>query len=54
MIYEYVEENRSGDHVCYISNLTKAQAHYPGWTITQDLRAIMYDIYNGWIQRSTL
>jgi CDP-paratose 2-epimerase len=54
MIYEYVEEQRSGDHICYISDLTKAQAHYPGWTITQDLPAIMYDIYNGWVQRSTL
>ena len=54
MIYEYIEENRSGDHICYISDLTKTQAHYPGWTITQDLRAIMYDVYNGWIQRSTL
>jgi CDP-paratose 2-epimerase len=26
MIYEYVEEPRSGDHICYISDLTTAQA----------------------------
>jgi CDP-paratose 2-epimerase len=53
MIYEYVEEPRSGDHICYISDLTKAQAHYPGWTITRDLPAIFSEIYRGWIQRST-
>jgi CDP-paratose 2-epimerase len=52
MTYEYVEEPRSGDHICYISDLTKAQTQYPGWTITRDLGAIMYEIYNGWIQRS--
>ena len=33
--YEYVDKNREGDHICYISNLDKpSSAHYPGWTIT--------------------
>ena len=37
MIYEYVDENRSGDHICYLSNLSKMRAHYPEWDITVSL-----------------
>lgn len=33
-IYTYVNENRIGDHICYISNLAKMRHHYPGWNIT--------------------
>jgi CDP-paratose 2-epimerase len=53
MIYEYVERHRSGDHICYISDLTKAQAHYPGWTITRNLRTILNEIHDAWTHRST-
>jgi CDP-paratose 2-epimerase len=53
MIYEYVAEPRSGDHICYISDLTKIQTHYPGWSITRDLQAIFCEIYSGWIERMT-
>src|SRR5687767_281012 len=28
---EYVEGNRKGDHICYISNLSKMRSDYPGW-----------------------
>ena len=50
-IYDYIDENREGDHICYISNLAKAQAHYPGWTITRDLGAIFEEIHAGWATR---
>lgn len=36
-VYQYVEDNRIGDHICYISNLAKMRAHYPGWKITISL-----------------
>jgi CDP-paratose 2-epimerase len=36
-VFRYVDENRAGDHICYISNLTKTRAHYPGWDITVPL-----------------
>jgi hypothetical protein len=29
MLYEYVGKNRTGDHICYISDLSKMKAHYP-------------------------
>ena len=36
-VYTYVDENRIGDHICYISNLAKMRQHYPGWDITLTL-----------------
>lgn len=41
MKYEYIDQNREGDHICYISNLEKAKAHYPGWSITISLEDII-------------
>jgi CDP-paratose 2-epimerase len=37
MNYEYVDQNRAGDHICYISDLSKMKAHYPGWDITKSM-----------------
>ena len=34
--YEYVDKNREGDHICYISDLRKMKAHYPGVGHHQD------------------
>ena len=45
MAYEYVDQNRAGDHICYISDLTKMRAHYPGWDITKDLDAVFHEIH---------
>lgn len=35
--YTYLEENRIGDHMCYISNLNKMREHYPLWDISISL-----------------
>ncbi|MBV9999119.1 MAG: NAD-dependent epimerase/dehydratase family protein [Verrucomicrobia bacterium] len=53
MRYEYVDRNRKGDHICYISDLTKMRAHYPSWNITKDLVTTFQEIYDSWIQRVT-
>ena len=37
----YDEKNREGDHICYISNLTKLKTDYPQWGITRNLDDIM-------------
>jgi len=36
-IHTYMQENRLGDHICYISNLAKMRSHYPTWDITLSL-----------------
>ena len=51
MQYEYVEQNREGDHICYISNLSKIKSHYPQWDITKSLDNIFTEIYQSWHQR---
>ncbi len=44
MNYEYIDENRIGDHICYYSDLRKMREHYPGWDITVSLDQIFEDI----------
>lgn len=51
MQYEYVDQNREGDHICYISNLSKMKAHYPEWGITRSLTDIFQEIYQSWRAR---
>ena len=53
MIYDYVEQNRQGDHICYISNLEKAYKHYPNWRITKDLKTTFEEIYTSWLKRKS-
>ena len=43
-IYSYVDENRIGDHICYISNLNKMRSHYPEWDITVSLEETIRQI----------
>ncbi len=53
MSYEYVNQNRAGDHICYISNLDKLKAHYPGWAITKDLKTTFGEIHDAWVQKTS-
>jgi CDP-paratose 2-epimerase len=41
---EYVEQNRVGDHVCYISDLRRLKADCPGWEITRSLDDIFREL----------
>jgi CDP-paratose 2-epimerase len=40
----YVEENRIGDHIWYISDTRKFQKHYAGWAYTYDLPRLLGQI----------
>lgn len=51
MRYQYSDKNREGDHICYISDLTKAMAHYPNWKITKDLQTTFEEIVENWERR---
>jgi CDP-paratose 2-epimerase len=48
MKYEYVDKNRVGDHICYISNLARFQNHYPKWQISKSLNDIFTEIIEDW------
>ena len=41
--WEYVEEPRIGDHICYISDLGRLRTDYPEWSVTVSLDAIFDD-----------
>ena len=51
MRYEYIGASRSGDHICYISDLTKLKTHYPEWTITKDLKTTLVEIHDATVGR---
>ncbi|NJL86867.1 MAG: NAD-dependent epimerase/dehydratase family protein [Leptolyngbyaceae cyanobacterium SM1_1_3] len=42
--WEYVERNRIGDHICYISDLSKLKSHFPNWDITRSLDDIFQEM----------
>ena len=45
MKVSYAEQNRVGDHVWYVSDIRKFRSHYPGWTLTRDVPAILREIH---------
>jgi CDP-paratose 2-epimerase len=42
--WTYQESNRIGDHVCYISDLSKLHSHFPDWHFEYSLERIMEDL----------
>jgi CDP-paratose 2-epimerase len=41
----YVEENRRGDHIWWISDLSRFQEHYPEWTLEYNVPQILQEIF---------
>lgn len=54
MVYDYVDQNREGDHICYVSDLSKIKSHYPDWDITKSLQSIFEEICQSWTQRQIM
>lgn len=52
MIYDYEDQHRIGDHICYYSDLSKMKSHFPSWDITISLPEIFQEIYLSWVQRN--
>jgi CDP-paratose 2-epimerase len=44
MEYTYQEQHRIGDHICYISDLTKLRGHFPTWTLEYDVPSMVYEL----------
>ncbi len=44
--WTYLEDNRIGDHIWWISNVAKFQNHYPHWRYRYDLRTILCEIHD--------
>ncbi|MEM9079781.1 MAG: NAD-dependent epimerase, partial [Verrucomicrobiota bacterium] len=47
--FTYVEDNRIGDHIWYVSDVRKFQSHYPNWKYKYDIDGILGEIYQACI-----
>ena len=53
MDYLYTEDNRIGDHIWWISDVTRFKRHYPGWDWKYDLTDILTQIFEATALRIT-
>lgn len=52
MNYSYSETNRIGDHIWWISDVSKFKKHYPEWTWKYNLHNTLEKMYESLLQRS--
>ncbi len=45
LTWSYVEDNRIGDHIWWISDVRRFQQHYPRWSFRYGLREILLEIH---------
>lgn len=45
LTYTYEENNRRGDHIWYVTDVSKFQADYPKWSLTKNIRTILNEIF---------
>lgn len=45
LTWSYNETNRSGDHIWYVSDVSRFQADFPEWTLEYDVKEILREIY---------
>ena len=51
MDYSYSETNRIGDHIWYISDVSKFKSHYPEWNYAFDLPATLEEMHSNMLER---
>jgi CDP-paratose 2-epimerase len=51
--YEYRDDHRVGDHICYISDPRKLAADYPEWSVTRSLDCILDELAAAQLGKST-
>jgi CDP-paratose 2-epimerase len=49
--WNYVDENRIGDHIWWISDTGKFSRHYPNWKQKYNVPAILQEIYSKNVDR---
>jgi CDP-paratose 2-epimerase len=48
---QYTDTNRVGDHIWWISDVSKFCGHYPDWSLTRNIRNILEEIYQAQVRR---
>jgi CDP-paratose 2-epimerase len=49
--YSYTDSNRIGDHIWYISDVSKFKLHYPSWNFTYGIEETLDEIYKNLLVR---
>jgi len=53
MDWSYIDNNRIGDHIWWVSDIRRFQSHYPEWKITYNIRATLAEIHDAVCSRVT-
>lgn len=48
----YSEQNRTGDHICYYSDLRKLKSHFPNWNLKYSLPEIVEEMVHTLVKKS--
>ena len=51
MEYSYLDKNRSGDHIWYISDVSKFKADYPKWNYKYNLQETLFQMFKNMKKR---
>lgn len=49
--WQYIETNRIGDHIWWISDISKFKQHYPNWALTYTVPDILREIFEQNVER---
>ncbi len=52
MRWSYLEQNRAGDHIWWVSDVRKFQGHYPDWRYEYNIRDILREIHSEMLERA--
>jgi len=44
LAYDYMDGNRQGDHIWWISDASRFKSHYPDWNYRYDLKTLLAEI----------
>jgi CDP-paratose 2-epimerase len=50
--FSYSEDNRIGDHIWYISDVSKFKNHFPGWSYTYNIEETLKEMFSSFTKRS--
>jgi CDP-paratose 2-epimerase len=51
MTWTYADENRAGDHIWYVSDLSRFRSDYPEWSLEYDVPETLQEIYDANVER---
>jgi CDP-paratose 2-epimerase len=54
MQFDYDDKPRSGDHICYITDLSALRTAYPQWSISRSLKDILREMIDSWTKRTAV